>query len=155
MPADVRQLQADFAMFDQRGQLAAIAEAKKRPATDATWAAAWFRNYLAHQQSVTAPYMLLITPEKMYLWKRTSGAQSAEPSYAADARKVFSFYLKRSDLHASELSGETFEFLVGTWLNDLAHRVWQPSEPEERRLLVESGLLEAVADGRVVSDIAA
>src|ERR1043166_7896247 len=107
MPADVRQLQADFAMFDRRGQLAAIAEAKKRPGTDSVWAAEWFRNYLAHHQSVTAPYVLLITPENLFLWKETGRAQAAEPSYAADARKVFSFYLKRSDLQANELSGET------------------------------------------------
>lgn len=155
MTADMHQWQADFAMFDRRGQLAAIAEAKKRPGTNSLWAAEWFRNYLAHQQSVTPPYVLLITPEKLYLWKRTGESQVAEPTDAADARKVFSFYLKRSDLQANELSGETFEFLVGTWLNDLAHHVWQPSEPEERRLLVESGLLDAITDGRVVSDIAA
>src|ERR1043165_7836746 len=108
MAPDVRQWQADFVMFDRKGQPVAIVEAKKGPGTNSLWAAAWFRNYLAHQQSVTLPYVLLITPEKLYLWKRTGEAQPAEPTDAADARKVFSFYLKRSNLQADELSGETF-----------------------------------------------
>jgi hypothetical protein len=147
--------QADFVVYDSKGRIAAIAEAKKRAGASPTWARQWYRNYLAHQHGVTLPFVLLVTPETLYLWKPTGDELRQEPSDAADARSVFTHYLDRSKLNANELTGQTFEFLVGTWLNDLTHCVWRPSEPEQQRVLEGSGFLDAVRDGRVVSDLAA
>lgn len=147
--------QADFAVFSQDGQLAAIAEAKKKTDTRPGWATAWFRNYLAHQRSSAPPFVLLATPEKLYVWKRPLEASSPEPTAVADARRLFSSYLRRSNLDPADLSSRTFEFIVGAWLNDLSHHLWRPSAPEEVSAFVETGLLEAVENGRVVADIAA
>jgi hypothetical protein len=147
--------QADFAVFNQDGQLAAIAEAKKKSDAGPGWATAWFRNYLAHQQSSAPPFVLLVTPEKLYLWKRPSEGSSPEPTAVADARRLFSSYLRRSNLEPADLSSRTFEFIVGAWLNDLSHHLWFPTAPEETSAFVDTGLLEAVENGRVVADIAA
>ena len=147
--------QADFAVFDRAGQLAAVAEAKKKSGADPSWATAWFRNYLAHQRSAAPPFVLLATPERLYLWKRPSEASSPEPTAVTDARRLFSSYLLRSNLDPAHLSSRTFEFILGAWLTDLSHHLWQPSGPEEIRAFVDTGLLDAVQNGRVVADIAA
>jgi hypothetical protein len=99
--------------------------------------------------------VLLATPEKLYLWKRPAEASSPEPTAVTDARRLFSSYLRRSNLDPAQVSGSTFEFIVGAWLNDFSHHLWRPSAPDEVRALVDTGLLEAVENGHVVSDIAA
>jgi hypothetical protein len=147
--------QADFAVFSQDGQLAAIAEVKKKNGTDPTWATDWFRNYLARQQSSAPPFVLLATPERLYLWKRLAQELSLEPTAVADARRVFSSYLQRSNLDPADLSSRTFEFIVGAWLNDLSHHLWQPAAPQEISAFVDTGLLKAVENGRVVAGVAA
>jgi len=147
--------QADFAVLDQKGQLVVIAEAKNKVGTDSQWAVEWFRNYVAHQHSSAPLFVLLATPETLYLWKRTEKASSSEPTAAADARRLFASYLRSSNLEAANISGRTFEFIVGAWLDDVSHGLWQPSAPEERHAFADSGLLEAIENGRVVVDIAA
>lgn len=147
--------QADFAVFGQDGRLAAIAEAKKKPHFGPGWATAWFRNYQAHQTSSAPPFVILATPEKVYLWKLPAETPSAEPTAVADARRLFASYLQRSTLDPAELSSQAFELVVGAWLNDLSQHLWQPSAPEDVSAFVKTGLLEAVENGRVVSEVAA
>lgn len=154
MPSQVQDWQADFAVFGRDGQLAAIAEAKMKPDIGAGWAAAWLRNYLGHQMSAAPPFVILATPDKVYIWKEPSG-QSLEPTAVTDARRLFGSYLPPSAASASDLSSRAFEFVVGAWLNDLSHHLWQPSAPDEINTLQETGLLQAIANGRVVADIAA
>jgi hypothetical protein len=146
--------QADFAVLDQKGQLAVVAEAKNKRGADPQWASEWFSNFVTRQHSPAPPFVLLATPEAFYLWKRTEKASSFEPAAAADARRLFASYLPGSKLEISNISGSTFEFIVGAWLDDVSHGLW-PLAPEDRRLFGDSGLLEAVENGRVVSDVAA
>jgi hypothetical protein len=156
MTSEIVDWHADFAVFDQRGQLAAIAEAKKKPGATTAWAVEWFRNYLAHQHAWAPPFVLLVTPDKLYLWKRATGSEtSPEPIAVIDTHRVFGTYWTRSNLDPVTVSSPTFEFLVGAWLQDFSHHLWQPVAPDERRLFIDSGLLAAVENGRVVSDIAA
>lgn len=147
--------QADFAVFGHDGQLAAIAEAKRKPNADRRWATAWFRNYRAHQGSSGPPFVLLATPEKIYVWKESSETSSPEPTAVTDARSLFAPYLRPSNLDPRDLSSFAFELIVGAWLSDLSQHLWQPSAPEDIHAFVDTGLLEAVGNGRVVSDIAA
>jgi len=154
MTSGVHKWRADFVVFDETGKLAAVAEAKKKPGADLPWAIAWLRNYLAHEHGVPPQFVLLATPERVYLWQQP-GTASPDPTAVADARGLFSSYLHRSNADPAHISGRTFEFIVGAWLNDLSHRLWEPSNPEQVRVFVDTGLLEAIENGRVVSDIAA
>jgi hypothetical protein len=147
--------QADFAVFNEQGELTAVAEAKKKSNVDRNWATAWFRNYLAHQPRSRPAFVLLATPDKLYLWKRPSEATSAEPTAVADAQRLFAGYLQRSTHGVSDLSGLTFELVVGAWLNDLSQHVWLPIAPDEVSALVETGFFDAVENGRVVAGVAA
>lgn len=155
MSSRVHDWQADFAVFSQDGQLAVIAEAKKKPHVGPRWAVDWFRNYLAHQGSAAPPFVLLATPENVYLWKQPFALTSPEPTAVADARRLFASYLRRSNLDLAKLSSRGFEIIVGAWLDDLSHQLWQPSVPEDVIAFVDTGLLEAIENGRVVADVAA
>jgi hypothetical protein len=155
MSSRIHDWQADFAVIDQKGQLAVVAEAKNKRGADRQWASEWFRNFVARQHSSAPPFVLLATPETLYIWKRTEKASSPEPTAAVDARRVFASYLRNSSLEISSISGSTFEFIVGAWLDDVSHGFWQALVPEERPLFGDSGLLEAVENGRVVSDVTA
>lgn len=144
---------ADFAVFDRRGQLAAIAEAKKKVGTSSSWAAQWARNYLAHSHAPS--YLLLITPDKLYLWDKPAGGTAEQNPRVANARELFRNYLARADRATDELSGDAFELLVGTWLNDLMRHVWHPGAPDQQEALAASGFIDAVKDGHLEADTAA
>lgn len=144
---------ADFSVYDRRGQLAAIAEAKKKVGTSDVWAAQWARNYLAH--SPVPSYLLLVTPDNLYVWdKRAAGAEDQNPR-VANTREVFRTYLEKAERSIDELSGEAFELLVATWLNDVLRQVWQPAAPDQQEALAASGFIDAVQDGHLEADTAA
>jgi hypothetical protein len=143
----------DFAIFGPNRQLVAIAEAKKKVNVGVEWATEWFRNYGEHQHSAPPPFILLVTPDNLYLWK--TSADSPEPTAVVDARHIFEPYLERSSYDLDSLYGSTFESLVGAWLGQLLNQFWQPTTAEDVRLFVDTGLLEAIENGRVESDVAA
>src|ERR1700692_3691232 len=98
MLSRTRDWQADFAVFDQNGQLAVVAEAKNKRSADRQWASEWFRNFTEHQHSQAPPFVLLATPETLYIWKGADKVSSPEPTAAVDARRVFASYLRNSTL---------------------------------------------------------
>jgi hypothetical protein len=151
----MRDWEADFSVFDRRGRLALVAEAKNKRAADAQWASEWFCNFATRQQSPAPPFVLLATPETLFIWKGNGKDSSPELIAAVDARRVLGSYFRNSSLQLSNISGSTFEFIVGAWLNDVSHGFWQVLAPEERHLFGDSGLLEAIENGRVVADVAA
>lgn len=152
MPARNQETRADFAIIGANGEVTAIAEAKKAKDASRAWAEAWFRN-LMHVDGAPLPrFVLLVTPEEIYVWK--SGGDSNESIETVDARRLFATYV-RDGVDPSQLSGGTFEFIVGAWLNDVSHKLWRPTAPDEVRVFVDSGLLDVLENGRVVSDLAA
>ena len=145
--------EADFSVFDERGQLALVAEAKNAVA-DSRWAAEWFQNYSGRQRTAPPPFVMLATPEKIYVWKRPEKGSFSEPA-VVDAYRMLTYYLRGSKLDVASLDRSTFKFIVGAWLHHLVLGLWQPSEPDEKRAFVDSGLLELVENGRFASNIAA
>ena len=119
MPSRTQDWQADFAVYAPDGHLTAIAEAKKKTDADPSWAAAWLRNYLAHQQSVAPAFVILATPTQVYLWRQPSLTGSSAPTAVTDARRLFAAYLPPTTTSLAELSSHAFEFVVGAWLHDL------------------------------------
>lgn len=144
---------ADFSVFDGRGQLAVVAEAKNVVA-DSRWAAEWFQNYSGRQRTAPPPFVMLATPEKIYVWKRPEKVSVSEPA-VVDAYRLFTSYLRGSKLDVRSIDGSTFEFIVGAWLHHFVLALWQPSEPDEKRAFVDSGLHDLVENGRFASNVAA
>ena len=114
--------EADFSVFDGRGQLALVAEAKNVVA-DARWAAEWFHNYSGRQRTAPPPFVMLATPEKIYVWRRPLKGSFSEPA-VVDAYRMFTSYLRSSKLDVTSIDGSTFEFIVGAWLHHLVLGLW-------------------------------
>ena len=147
----------DFVLYDRHGRLAAIVEVKAKRGTSSRWAAEFRRNLLAHDAFQQAPFFLLITPDKVYLWKETSrpggaGSSPIPPDYELDAKSLFRRYLERAGLNPEDVSGQAFELIVMSWLGDL---ILQLPDVTQQPELEDSGLPQAAKDGRVAYPAAA
>src|SRR5436190_15490117 len=148
---------ADLALYDSHGQLAALADIRKRLGTSGKWATALRRNILAHGGFPSVEFFLVVTPDRLYVWKNAGmEPRLVKPTYEVDARPLLEPYFKRIRRDPAEISGEGFELLVGSWLADLTRSGMAPeqvSEPDS--WLMQSGFLNAVRNGRVDYQLAA
>ena len=111
----------DFVAYDKDGRVVLLAEAKSRCGTSDNWAARLRRNMLSHGTLPGSKFFLIATPERMYLWKhQPAGMPEAPPEYTADAQKVLEPYFEKLRQKPSAIGPEAFEFLVLTWLVDIA-----------------------------------
>jgi hypothetical protein len=147
--------QPDFFLYDRIGRLAAVIEVRNRRGTSGQWAAELRRNLLAHFETYRgAPFFLLATPAKLYVWKDAATDLTEEsppvlPDYEVDAKPLFSHYLARSGRKLEEIHGPTFELVVLSWLGDLTREARGFGELET------SGLRDAAQDGRIFDPVAA
>ena len=146
----------DLVLYDRTGRLVAVVEVKAKRGTSREWAARLRQTLLAHDEAFSrAPFFLLATPDRLYLWKAGAGDSSQEASLAMpqlelDAKPLFGPYLERSGLRLENVGGEAFELVVMSWLGDLTRR--EASEPSR---LDATGLPEAAREGRIADPIAA
>lgn len=141
----------DFIAYDQTGHPVLLAEAKSRRGTSAQWAAQLRRNMLAHGILPRAKYFLIATPDRMYLWAG-DGAEPAEapPKFTIDAAKEFQPYFEKFNQEPSGIGPQAFDFLVLTWLNDLAWSGEQMLKQDvSLRWLADSGLIESLHQARI------
>jgi len=134
--------------IDQRPVL--IVEAKKKKGASSAWATKMRRNLFAHVQRITAPFFLLVTSDRLFLWVDSGAPLDAEPDHVADARSIWKRYFPSTLQDLDSLSGYSFEMLVASWLNHLTSS--PKSDMEANQVwLHESGLFEAIRDGYVSS----
>lgn len=144
----------DFTLYDQNGQLIAVAEVKNKPGTSRDWAAALRRNILAHGGIRHADFFLLVTPDKLYVWKHAGPEPTAvPPDFEVDARPVFEPYFKRAGINRDDISGSAFELVVMAWLGDVIRSAEQPGSPNGQYWLAQTGLLDAVKKGRIEYEV--
>ena len=143
---------ADLTLYDRDGQLIAVIEIKNKPGTSNEWAAKLRRNILAHGRFRPTDFFLVVTPDKLYIWKE-AGIQPdfILPTYVIDAKPIFKTYLKAANIESDTISSPAFELVVGAWLGDLILSENNSSEA----WLIESGLLDAAKNGRVEYEAAA
>ena len=148
---------ADLVLYDRNGQLIAVAEVKTKFGTSREWAAQLRRNVLAHGGFRDADFFLLVTPDTLYIWKE-AGIEPivSPPTYVIDARPILKPYFEAAHIDPNLINGRAFELVVGAWLSDLTR-----SEKESEKLsnkkdwLAESGLLNAIKNGRIEYEAAA
>jgi hypothetical protein len=146
----------DLSIYSRDGRLRAAVLISGVRKTSPGWAAEYRRNLLAHGPLPPGDFFLIVTPDRVYLWK-DAGTEPAvvPPDYAIDGRPIFSPYLEQTSLELDKINKLTFELLVDSWFTDL---IWlRPAEDLARSQswLVESGFLAAVRDGRVIDESAA
>lgn len=149
-------LPADLALYDRYGQLVGLVKVKSRPGTSSEWAAQFRRNLGSHDDFPPVRYFLIVTQDRLFLWKEAERRPDAPPDYSIDLRTFLRPYVDRIDSEEGPLSGPAFELVVGSWLADLMYSTERsPGDAQARQLLAESGLIDALRDGRVEYDLAA
>ena len=141
----------DLALYDRNDRLTAVAEIKNKPGTSREWAARTRRNILAHGGSCSADFFILVTPDRLYLWK-DAGTDPVRipPTYEADTQLEFAPYFESAGVDPRHVGGHAFELLVATWLGDVIRSKGTGEEPAgDRNWLAESGFRAAVKDGRI------
>ena len=148
---------ADILAFDKNGQLALIAEVKNKRGTSDDWAAKMRRNMYAHGLLPNAPFFLLALPDKFYLWKNVGRTlELLEPTQKVDPRPFLQPYYEKSGISANDITGEGFELVVTSWLNQVL-RAESPQELSNgnQDWLINSGLFDKLADGHLELEAAA
>lgn len=142
----------DFVLHSRDQRLTTLVEVKSRTNTSSSWATQLRRNRLAHgNPSRRGDYLLLVMPDKIYLWKAASDDPAPlQPSFEADARPLFAHYFQRAGVKAEGASPQAFELVVAAWLGDLV-RAAEPREKlaDQQPWLVDSGLLDAIVGGQI------
>jgi hypothetical protein len=148
---------ADLTLYDRDRRLIAVAEVKNKLGTSPDWAAKLRRNLLAHERHYSADFFLLVTPDRLYIWKNAGAAPTlVQPTYEIDAQPIFTPYFEKAGVNSSNISGHAFELVVAAWLGDLVRsEEQQEALTNGQRWLVESGFLTAVRDGRIAYEEAA
>ncbi len=142
---------ADLALYDRSGRLTAIAEVKNKLGTSREWAARTRRNLIAHDRAYSADFFLLVTPDRLYVWKG-AGIEPIQdpPTYEADTRPGLAPYFESAGVDPRYVSGHAFELLVGAWLSDLIRSAETTGESSnDQDWLAKSGLRTAVKGGHV------
>ena len=148
---------ADLALYDPGGQLVALAEVKNKRGTSREWAAKTRRNLLALGGFGDADFFLLVTRDRLYLWK-DAGTDPVElpPTHEVDAEETLSPYFERAGIDPGNVGGHAFELIVATWLGDV---MWSAVSAQGRGddgdWLARSGFRAAVEGGRIEYEAAA
>jgi hypothetical protein len=150
--------QPDFFLYDRIGRLVAVIQISARQRTSGEWAAEFRRNIIAHFEAFRgAPFYLLVTPGRLYLWKDAltdleDESPPVPPDLEVDGRLLFSRYLERTRVKLEEISRPAFELVVMSWLGDL---IRQTPDVLSIQGLEGSGLSEAAKNGRIFDPVAA
>jgi len=140
----------DFVIYDRDGQRVAIVDVRARGGASTDWAAQLRRNLQDFEPVVwRAPFFLLATPERVYLWRdawREPGSEAVPPDWELTGEDVFGPYLKKAHAKLQGLSGPGFELVVMSWLQDLVHPI-PGLHPHAALNTLDLG--EAVRDGRL------
>lgn len=148
---------ADVVAYNPDGQIALVVEAKSRTDTSRSWATRMRRNMLAHGVVPNSRFFLLALPDRFYLWRDVGNAPDlVEPTYELPAEPFLRPYYEKAHISPAEVSSQSFELIVAAWLNELIQSGMSADLPQEqRRLLVDSGLLEALKGGSVAVEVRA
>lgn len=140
----------DLSIENRTGQRILVIEVKTKLNASPEWAARLRRNILAHGTFPKSPYFLIVFPDHFYLWTDADAqSEQSEPTYSIDARPILQPYFERAGVTAAQISGQSLELIVTSWLGEIIHSEKAPEDIDEsQQWLVESGLYDALAGGK-------
>ena len=143
----------DLATYDRNNQLVLVVEVKSKLDAPPEWAARLRHNILAHGTFPNSPYFLMVFPDRFYLWKNTdSNHEPIEPTYVIDARPVLQPYFDQAGITADQVSGQSLELIVASWLNEIIHKTSDELDASQQ-WLIDSGLYDAVVGGSLDHEV--
>jgi hypothetical protein len=146
---------ADVAVYSPDNKLRLVVEVKKKPVAkkiSREWAASIHRNLLAHGGIPITPYFLLVVPpDYLFLWKEGDATNfERKPDYEVEAKEFLERYFDKPQPSLKVTSEHYYlEHLVSRWLKDLVKSNPLTDQPS-RKWLYDSGLYDAIKDGKVV-----
>ena len=144
---------ADIVVSSPDNEIQLVVEVKNRKGATDEWAAKMRRNLVTHGIIPASKFFLLVLPEYLYLWRNNVGPNLVPPDYKISSKEALKGYLE--DMNLDELSEQSLELLIGSWLKNLtSSRVSKELQPE-LRWLFESGLYEKIKGGSVLTETAA
>jgi hypothetical protein len=146
---------SDIAVYGRDGQIKLLVEVKSRIGTTRDWATQLRRNIFAHGLLPKAPYFLLALPDRFYLWNGGKNTpERLSPSEIIDPNPFLSKYFQQSGISPAEINGESFEFIVSAWLNEVLSASAHGYSPEgDLAWLEHTGLFDAIRGGRIESEL--
>lgn len=147
----------DLSVNNRDGQLTLVVEVKRKVNVPPDWAVQLRRNILAHGIFPKAPYFLMVFPDKFYLWSNDEAYQDqSEPTYTIDALPILQPYFERAGVTAEQISGESLEIIVTSWLGELIYSNQLPENIDaSQQWLIDSGLYAALVGGSFEHEAAA
>ena len=147
----------DLSVDNRNGQLVLVVEVKAKLNASPVWAAQLRHNILAHGTFPKAPYVLMAFPDRFYLWTEANLLLDYnEPNYTIDARPILEPYFEQAGVTAEQISGQSLELIVASWLGKIIYSEKVPENIDEsQRWLIESGLYAALVGGRFEHEAAA
>lgn len=141
-------MRIDLAVYDRFQRLILTVEAKKKIGTSEKWAARARRNLIVHGFYPLAPYFLLVTPEKFFLWtKERNNFEETLPNFTEDAKEQLKPHLDELGFNLREIDEYVFEQVIAHWLKyEVMYPVKSVTKP---RWLVESGLADKIFRGNL------
>ncbi|MDP8964446.1 MAG: hypothetical protein M3O33_10775 [Cyanobacteriota bacterium] len=140
----------DLSIHNRNGQRIIDIEVKTKLNALPEWAARFRRNILAHGTFPKAPYFLMVFPDRFYLWTDADAqSEQSKPTYTIDARPILQPYFERAGVTAEQISDQSLELIVASWLGTIIYSEKSPEDIDEsQRWLVDSGLYDAVVGGK-------
>jgi hypothetical protein len=118
----------DLSIYNRELQLVLAVEVKSQLNISKEWATKFRVNILAHGVFAKVPYLLIIFPDKLYLWTNDDGALSEkDPTVEVDARPIFRPYFEQSGITTNQISSENLEIIVTSWLAKVMYSSKPPS----------------------------
>ena len=140
----------DLEVYNRDGKRVLVVQIKSKLNASVEWAVQFRRNILAHGIFPTAPYFLMVFPDRFYLWTDTDGQNDQnEPNYVIDARPIVGPYLQKAGINADQnITAESLEIIFASWLARIVYSEKLPDQTDEsQQWLIESGLYAAIAGG--------
>jgi hypothetical protein len=147
----------DLSIDNRDGQLALAVEVKRKLNASSDWATQYRRNIFAHGILPKAPYLLMVFPDKFYLWTPAQAhLDQSEPAYAIDARPILDPYFQRAGVIAAQISKSSLELITSAWFGEILYSDQLPETLDSsQQWLIESGLYAALVGGRFEREAAA
>lgn len=143
----------DLEVYNRDGKRVLVVQLKSKLNASVEWAVQFRRNILAHGIFPTAPYFLMVFPDRFYLWidSDEGNDHQSEPNYVIDARPIVGYYLEKAGIPVDQdITVESLEIIFGTWLTKIIYSETLPNQTDESlQWLIDSGLYAAIAGGRL------
>lgn len=144
---------ADILVRSPDNDIELVVEVKGRARSSADWAAKFRRNLFVHHVVPKTKFFLLALPDFLYLWRNGNNSEAIPPDYTVRTLDVLQKYLTRLGNEPKHIAEEGLQLALTSWLRDVTLSSKRPPVGSESyRLLVESGLLDAIDKAEVTPE---